>query len=98
MPYKIIVKPIAEQEIRAALEWYREQNQSLPSKLYKELQERIKELQHFPRHYQKRYKEIRVLFIHKFPYGIYYTVEGKTIYIHAFLHTKQNPDQIETRI
>ncbi len=55
------------------------------------IEKAIKALQKNPEHYQKRYNELRVQFADKFPYGIYYTIERDTIFIHAILHTKRDP-------
>ncbi|MCW3162629.1 type II toxin-antitoxin system RelE/ParE family toxin [Chryseobacterium oryctis] len=98
MEYNLIVKPKAQQDIRKSIEWYREQSGSLSEKFLEKIDESLEKISKNPEHYQKRYNEIRIAFTKKFPYGIYYTVEEKTIYIHAILHTKQNPQTAEKRI
>ena len=98
MAYNLIIKPQAENDIDNALEWYSGQNEDLPLKLLNELEQSLEKIQNYPEHYQKRYNEIRIVFTKKFPYGVYYTVEENTIYIHAILHSKQNPQNAEQRI
>ena len=44
-----------------------------------------------PEHFQKRYREVRIIFIKTFPFSFYYTIENKTILVHAVLHTKRDP-------
>lgn len=98
MEYNLIVKPKAQQDIRNSIEWYRQQSGNLPEIFLNTIGESFEKIRKNPEHYQKRYNEIRIVFTKKFPYGIYYTVEEKTIYIHAVLHTKQNPETAEKRV
>lgn len=98
MDYNIIIKPIAEEDIKVALDWYNEINKSLSKKLLEKIAISLEKIKENPEHYQKRYQEIRIVFTKKFPYGIYYTLENSTIYIHAILHTKQNPEIANERL
>lgn len=98
MAYNLIIKPKAEEDLAEAIEWYLNQNENLAGKLLDKIDESLEKIHENPEHYQKRYKEIRIIFIKKFPYGIYYTVETNLIFVHAILHTKQNPEIAENRI
>lgn len=98
MEYSLIVKPKAQQDIKKAIEWYKEQSENLPKKLLNKIDESLEKIEKTPEHYQKRYNEIRIVFTKKFPYGIYYTLEENTIFVHAVLHTKQNPKTAEKRV
>ena len=97
MVYSLIIKPKAEEDIQIAVQWYKKQNKSLPKKLLASLEASLQKIFINPEHYQIRYKEIRVVFTNKFPYGIYYTNEENRIFVHAVLHTKQNPKTVELR-
>ena len=98
MEYNLILKPKAQQDIRNSIEWYREQSGNLPEKFLDKIDKCLEKISKNPEHYQKRYNEIRIVFTKKFPYGIYYTVEEKTVFVHAILHTKQNPKTAEKRV
>lgn len=97
MNYKLVIKSEAENDLDEAIKWYKEQSENLSLQLLNEIEETIYKIQKYPEHYQKRYKEIRIIFTRKFPYGIYYTLEEETIFIHAILHNKQNPKSISKR-
>jgi toxin ParE1/3/4 len=97
MVYKLIIKPEAENDLYQAIEWYKEQNENLPVQLLNEIEEAFIKIQNHPEHYQKRHKEIRIIFTKKFPYGIYYTLEKYTIFVQAILHNKQNPKSVDKR-
>lgn len=91
MGFNLIVKPDAEDDLISSLDWYFNINQKLAQDFFEKINESFEKIKKNPQHYQKRYKEIRIVFVRKFPYGIYYITEGNTIYILAILHTKQNP-------
>lgn len=91
MSYNLIVKTLAERDISEAAEWYSTHANHLAAQFIEKIETALKELQKNPEHYQKRYNEVRVLFAENFPFGIYYTIEKNTIFIHAVLHTKRNP-------
>lgn len=53
-----------------------------------------------PYHFQTKYKEIRVSYTIRFPYGIYYLINEskKQIVIIGVFHNKQNPAIAQKRI
>ena len=98
MDYSLIIKPEAEKDIDQAVEWYQDQDKNLISQLLNEFENGFNKILDNPKHFQKRYHEIRIIFTKKFPYGIYYTLEEGKIYVHAVLHNKQNPKNISKRL
>ena len=98
MEYKLIVKTLAEQDMTEAVEWYNKRAPHLMGYLIEEIDIAFGLLKKNPENYQKRYNEVRVFFTDTFPYGIFYTIEDSTIFIHAFLHTKRNPKTGTERI
>ncbi len=92
MAYDLVIKTLAEKDISQAVEWYAKQSQQLLPKLVKSIDNSLESIRENPEHYQKRYEEVRIVFTQKYPYGIYYTVEENTVFVHAILHTKQNPE------
>lgn len=92
MAYNLIVKTLAEQDITQAVEWYIKQSEQLPWEFIETIDYSLETLRENPHHYQRRYGEVRIVFTRKFSYGIYYTVEENTVFVHAILHTKQNPE------
>jgi toxin ParE1/3/4 len=91
MAFDIIIKPLAAEDITEATEWFEEQNPNLSLDFILKLSEAINLIKDNPHHFQKRYKNIRIVFTRKFPFGIYYTIEKETIFVQAVLHTKRNP-------
>lgn len=48
MVYSLIVKPLAEQDVRDAVEWYLGRNESLPKKLIQKITECFERIQSNP--------------------------------------------------
>lgn len=91
MGHSLIVKSLAEKDIRGIVEWYADQSEQLPKKFLLKLDAGFDAIIKNPKHFQRRYNEIRIHFLNKFPYGIYYTIEQNTVFVHAVLHTSRNP-------
>jgi len=74
-----------------ALEWYEEQFKGLGNRLFQEISIIFDEIADNPEHFQKKYRDIRIRYTYKFNYGVHYTVEKHTVYIHAILHNSRKP-------
>ena len=98
MDYKIVIKTLAEQDIKEAAEWYNKNAPHVLVGFLTELKNSISLLQQNPQHFQKRYNEVRVIFIRTFPFSLYYTIENKIIFVHAVLHTRRDPKTGAERI
>ena len=90
MGYNLIIKPGAELDIAEALEWY-EENTELSLELLNEIDEVLIRIASDPNNFQKRYKEITIVFTDRFRYGVHYTIEDQTVYVQAVLHTSRKP-------
>jgi len=91
MAYNIIVKTEAYLDIDQAMTWYQEQKKGLEIELYHEIFDAIDYISEHPKLFQKKYKRFRIRYTDKFQYGIHYTIEKKTVFVHAVLHTAREP-------
>jgi toxin ParE1/3/4 len=57
-------------------------------------------IEKYPKHYQKRYKELRQAIVARFPYTIYYLIEEelKIVVVIGVLAQKQSFDRIKKRL
>ena len=95
MNYKIIVSPIASQNIEDAVEYYIEKaSKKVASDFLKEYRKTYKALQTNP-FYQFHDNNYRFLPFDKFPYITFFIVDepSKTVFLNAVFHTSQNPDK-----
>jgi len=58
----------------------------------------ISEIIRTPTAYQKRYKNVKVLFISRFPYGIHYIINPENIIIVGIFHTSRSPKNWSKRL
>ncbi|PIB25179.1 type II toxin-antitoxin system RelE/ParE family toxin [Maribacter sp. 4G9] len=91
MVHKVIIKPGAELDILEALEWYEEEKEALALDFLQRLDDELDRISKNPEHFQKRYRDIKIVFTRRFPYGIHYTLENDIVYVHAVMHMKRKP-------
>ena len=95
MNYKIIVSPIACQNIEDAVEYYIEKaTKKVASDFLKDYRKTYKAVQ-TNSFYQFHDNNYRFLPFDKFPYIAFFIVDepSKTIFLNAVFHTSQNPDK-----
>ena|SRR5690554_5823834 len=87
-------------DLQKAKKWYNEQRSDLGEEFREEVNKEIDYIATNPLHYQTKYKEVRVSYVTRFPYGIYYFIEEdkKQIVIIGVLHSKRNPTVMQRRI
>ena len=88
--YKLIIKPSAENDLSYAANWYNQKRVGLGYEFLQAIESRLDFIKRNPNHYQIIHKSIRRGLTHRFPYAIFYTIEHRTIYILAVLHTSKN--------
>ena len=84
--------------MEAAINWFEEQRDDLGHELLDCIFEGFNELEHNPFQNEKRYKEVSVKFIRRFPYGIHYLLEADDISVIALFHMKRNPKSWKSRL
>ena len=89
--YKLIIKPFAEEDAKDAANWYNEKREGLGNEFLLALEAALNAIQRNPNHYQVVYKGLKRALTVRFPYGIFFTVEGDTIYVLAIVHTSRSP-------
>lgn len=78
--------------------WYEEQRAGLSYDFELCLEAGVDEISRNPDAFQKRYKNIKIRFIHRFPYGIHYTAEITEIKIIGVFHTSRSPKNWSKRL
>ncbi|MRI64596.1 type II toxin-antitoxin system RelE/ParE family toxin [Ornithobacterium rhinotracheale] len=92
---KLIVRPNAKKHLSEIFEYYKDIDEELAQRFFKEVISCLEYIEQNPLFFQKRYQEIRICFTNVFPYGIYYCIKEtpklkkKRIYVLSILHTKR---------
>ncbi|WP_291152554.1 type II toxin-antitoxin system RelE/ParE family toxin [Flavobacterium sp. UBA7680] len=78
--------------------WYEEQRIGLSYDFELCLEAGIDSILRNPDLFQKKYKNIRMHFISRFPYGIHYRVEKNQIIVIGIFHTSRSPKNWSKRL
>jgi plasmid stabilization system protein ParE len=85
-------------DIETAVLWYEEQRIGLSYDFELCLEAGIAEVSRNPEAFQKRYKNIKIRFISRFPYGIHYVFIENQITVIGVFHTSRSPKNWSKRL
>ncbi len=92
----LIIRQEAEEEIKVAYEWYKQQQTTLAKDFIEAIETTLTRIADKPDLYPLVYKNLRRAFCSRFPYSVYF-VKAEVIVIMAVLHQRHNPSFIQTR-
>jgi hypothetical protein len=98
MSYQIRFIKQAIFDIEEAVLWYEEQREGLSFDFELCLDVGLAEITRDPNNFQKRYKEVRVRFIPRFPYGIHYLIKNHEVIVIAVFQTSRSPKNWKKRL
>lgn len=96
--YKLHFVKEALFDIEDIVLWYEEQRIGLSYDFELCLEAGIDSISRNPDLFQKKYKNIRMHFISRFPYGIHYRVEKDQIFVIGIFHTSRSPKNWSKRL
>jgi plasmid stabilization system protein ParE len=92
--YRLKSNPIVDADVEAAFQWYESEKEGLGYEFLDEL----RRIRNGPLKYQVLSSGIRRAMTRRFPYAIYFLVEGTLIVILAVLHAGRDPAVWQRRI
>jgi len=95
--YKIYLRPDAEKDIEEAAIWYEKQQEGLGGEFLDEVQNIFETISSNPHIYTVVHRNTNRAIIHRFPFGIYYRIEGKSIVVVAVMHGSRHPKRWQQR-
>jgi plasmid stabilization system protein ParE len=78
--------------------WYEEQRIGLSYDFELCLEAGLDEISRNPNAFQKKYKNIKIRFISRFPYGIHYRFDKDEIVVIGVFHTSRSPKNWNKRL
>jgi plasmid stabilization system protein ParE len=85
-------------DIEAVVLWYEQQRIGLSYDFELCLEAGIEEVLRNPEAFQKRYKQVKIKFISRFPYGIHYIFIENEITVIGVFHTSRSPKNWSKRL
>ena len=95
--YQLISKPSVDLDVEAAFEWYEKEQAGLGVEFLDELGATYNRIADGPLTYQELRGDIRRALLKRFPYAVYFAVEGDLVVVVAVLHASRDPAEWQRR-
>lgn len=89
MVFEIDFSDVAQLDLQEARTYYASISKNLLMKFDNSIIESVGRLEKAPQNFQKRYRNINIVFTKTFPYCIHYLIDNRTVFIQRILHQKQ---------
>jgi toxin ParE1/3/4 len=97
MSFSLIVRPEAESEMAMAFDWYENRRKGLGEKFISNVQVVFDQISANPLVHGLFYSDIRCAIVPRFPYGVYYFVDGSSVVVIAVYHSSRDPSIWQAR-
>lgn len=97
MKYSLIVRTDAEAELAEACTWYEEKRAGLGKDLLMRVDAALKVIKKRPLSFPLVHELIRRALVKRFPYAVYFIVEGTEISVISILHVSRDPKRWQNR-
>jgi len=95
---QLLISDESRLDILDAYSWYESRKEGLGKDFELCLETGLTHIQQEPLLFQKRYKNLRIHFIKRFPYGIHYLIEKDTIKVFGVFHMSISPRNWSIRL
>lgn len=83
----------SEDDVEMAFKWYEMQRRGLGFEFLDCIEIALGNIISFPEMYKISYSHFRGCVIRRFPFSIFYTIEGEEIVIHSVFDNRQDPEK-----
>ena len=83
----------SKDDVELAFKWYEKQRRGLGFEFLDCIEVSLNNIRSFPEMYKILYACFRGCVIRRFPFSIFYTIEGNEIVIHSVFDNRQNPEK-----
>lgn len=90
MSTRLVVRPHAVNDIREAIEWYESKRPGLGQLFKQVVWKSVRQIIENPLAFAIVQRSIRRAKVRRFPYGIYYEIEGDQVVVLAVYHFKRS--------
>jgi len=95
--YQLISEPQADLDVEAAFEWYENERGGLGLEFLDALRATYNRIADGPLKYQELRGGIRRALLRRFPYAVYFGIEGEVVVVVAVLHASRDPAEWQRR-
>jgi len=91
MSLELRIRPEAERDLEDAAEWYEKQLPGLGQDFLAEIYQCMKRIVEQPELYPLLHRNTRRALAQRFPFGVFYRLEGGLIIVFAVMHGSRDP-------
>ncbi len=95
--YRLVAEPRADLDVAATFDWYENEEAGLGQDFLDELRAAYDRIADSPLAYQALRSGIRRRLLRRFPYAVYFAVEGDVVVVLAVLHVARDPAEWQRR-
>jgi len=95
--YRLLAEPRADLDVAATFDWYENEKARLGQNFLDELRAAYDRIADSPLAYQHLRSGIRRALLRRFPYAVYFAVEGDVVVVLAVLHVGRDPAEWQRR-
>jgi plasmid stabilization system protein ParE len=95
--YRVVAEPPADLDVAATFDWYEAEKAGLGREFLDELRATYGRVADGPLGYEDVRSGIRRALLRRFPYAVYFAVEGDVIVVLAVLHVSRDPAEWQRR-
>jgi toxin ParE1/3/4 len=96
-PYRLVAEPEVDLDVEAAFDWYQGEQAGLGLEFLDQLRATYERIVRRPLQYQYLRSGVRRALVRRFPYAVYFAVEGDVIVVLAVLHASRDPEEWQKR-
>jgi len=97
MSYRLVLRPEAESDLAEAFEWYEQRRPGLGESLLLSVEATHVAIQETPFLFPVVHRNIRRALTRRFPFGVFYVLEGEAVVVVAVFHASRNPKGWQSR-
>lgn len=98
MTFQIYIRPEAEIDLEDAASWYQLQQHGLGYEFLEEIKHSLQIIEDNPHLFRTTYKEVRRAIVQRFPFVIYYQIEGDEVIVIGVIHASRHPQHWKNRL
>ena len=88
---RLIVRPLAAEDVESAARWYEEQATGLGAEFLDALNRRLEDIEEAPERFPRVSPRLRRAMLERFPYSIFFTISRGAIQVVACMHGRRHP-------
>ena len=91
--YQVILRPSAEEDIAEGMAWYAQRAPGLDDEFFEAVSSTMDRLSTSPKMYSEVRGEVRRAVLTRFPYLLFFIVEGSVVTVLACIHERRDPTE-----